>query len=292
MSTMKATEKITVPHLRAMAGRGEAITMVTAYDYSSGRLADEAGIDVALVGDSLAMTMLGHPHTLAVTVDEMLVFARAVSRACARTLVVADLPYGSYTVSEEEAVRNALRFVKEAGVDAVKLEGGMGVVPVVRRLVGAGIPVMGHIGLTPQSLAILGGFRVQGRSAPAVRGLLHDAHALEEAGAFAIVVEAVPARVAQAITEAVGVPTIGIGAGPHCGGQVLVWHDLFGLYHGHTPRFARRYADAGQLIAEGLAAYAADVRARRFPGPEHSYGLPATEQDAVEQVLDEVGSRQ
>jgi 3-methyl-2-oxobutanoate hydroxymethyltransferase len=233
------------------------------------------------------MTMLGHPNTLSVTMEEMLIFTRAVSRACTRAMVIGDLPYGSYTVGEEDAVRNALRFMKEAGADAVKLEGGVGVAPVVRRLVRAGIPVMGHIGLTPQSLAVLGGFRVQGRSAAGARQLLQDAHALEDAGAFAVVVEAVPAMVGAALTEALSVPTLGIGAGPQCSGQVLIWHDLFGLYHGHTPKFARRYGEAGRVIAEGLAAYAADVRARRFPTDDYTYGVPEAERAAIERVLAE-----
>ncbi len=287
MSTTKDSGKVAIPQLHALYRRGEPITMVTAYDYPSGRLADEAGIDVVLVGDSLAMTMLGHPNTLAVTMEEMLVFTRAVSRACTRAMVIGDMPYGSYTVSEEETVRNALRFMKEGGADAIKLEGGVAVATTVRRLAAAGIPVMGHIGLTPQSLAVLGGFRVQGRSAAGARQLLRDAQALEEAGAFAVVVEAVPAPVGRAITQALTIPTLGIGAGPDCSGQVLIWHDLFGLYHGHTPKFARRYGEAGQIIAAGLAAYAADVRARRFPGPEHTYGIPEAERAAIEALLAE-----
>jgi len=258
-----------------------------AYDYPSGRLADEAGLEIVLVGDSLAMTMLGQPDTLSVTMAEMLVFARAVGRACARAMVIGDLPYGSYTAGEDDAVRNALRFMKEARTDAVKLEGGESVAPVVRRLVRAGIPVMGHIGLTPQSLAMLGGFRVQGRSAAGVWQLLRDARALAEAGAFAIVVEAVPAAVGAAITDVAGVPTLGIGAGPHCSGQVLLWHDLFGLYHGASPKFARRYGEAGAVFAEGLKGFADDIRARRFPAEEHTYGLPEAERPAVAHVVDD-----
>lgn len=277
--------KVTGPHLHAMAARGEKIAMVTAYDYSSGRFADEGGIDVVLVGDSLAMTMLGYPNTLAVTMDEMLVFARAVGRACGRAMVVADLPYGSYTVSVEDAVRNGLRFMKEAAADAVKLEGGATFAPVVRRLVEAGVPVMGHIGLLPQSSAVVGGFRVQGRSAREAESLRRDALALQEAGAFAVVVEGVPATVARALTTVLDIPTIGIGAGADCAGQVLVWHDLFGLYHGHTPKFVRRYGEAGHVIAEGLAAYASDVRAGRFPAAEHTYTIPEAERAAVEEAL-------
>ncbi len=287
MSTIKTTdkEKVTIPYLYDLKERGEPIVMVTAYDYPSARIADEAGIDCVLVGDSLAMTMLGHPNTLSVTVDEMLVFARAATRACARAMVIADMPYGSYTVNADEAVRTALRFVKEARAEAVKVEGGVSVAPVVRRLVMAGVPVMGHIGLTPQSLAVMGGFRVQGRTAGEVRALLDDARAIEDAGAFALVVESVPAPVAAAITRALRVPTIGIGAGAECGGQVLVWHDLFNLYHEHTAKFVRRYGDAERLFAEGLTAYAADVRARRFPGPEHTYRVPERERAAVDDVI-------
>lgn len=287
MSKTGASAKVTIPALRAMVGRAEPITMVVAYDYPSGRLADEAGLEIVLVGDSLAMTMLGQPDTLSVTMDEMLVFARAVGGACARAMVIGDLPYGSYTAGEDDAVRNALRFMKEARTDAVKLEGGESVAPVVRCLVRAGIPVMGHIGLTPQSLAMLGGFRVQGRSAAGVRQLLRDARALVEAGAFAIVVEAVPAVVGTAITDTAGVPTLGIGAGPHCSGQVLLWHDLFGLYHGASPTFARRYGEAGAVFAEGLRSFADDIRARRFPAEEHTYGLPERERAAVTEAVEE-----
>lgn len=287
MSTIKATdkEKVTIPRLYDLKRRGEPIVMVTAYDYPSARIADEAGIDCVLVGDSLAMTMLGHPNTLSVTVDEMLVFARAATRACTRALVIADMPYGSYTVNADEAVRTALRFVKEAKAGAVKIEGGVSVAPIVRRLVTAGVPVMGHIGLTPQSLAVMGGFRVQGRTADEARALLDDARAIEEAGAFALVVESVPAPVAAAITRTLQIPTIGIGAGVECDGQVLVWHDLFNLYHEHTAKFVRRYGDAEQLFADGLAAYASDVRARLFPGPEHTYRVPERERAAVDEVI-------
>jgi len=287
MSTTKETRKVTIPTLRAMTARAEPITMVVAYDYPSGRIADEAGIEVVLVGDSLAMTMLGQPDTLSVTMDEMLVFTRAVSRACRRAMVIGDMPYGSYTISEEDAVRNGLRFMKEGRADAVKLEGGESVAPVVRCLTRAGIPVMGHIGLTPQSLALLGGFRVQGRSAAGVEQLLRDAQALAEAGAFAIVVEAVPAEVGAALTDAVRVPTLGIGAGPRCSGQVLLWHDLFGLYHGRSPKFVHRYGEAGTLFAEGLTHFADDVRARRFPTEEHTYEVPETERAAIAGVVEQ-----
>jgi len=287
MSTTKETRKVTIPTLRAMTARAEPITMVVAYDYPSGRIADEAGIEVVLVGDSLAMTMLGQPDTLSVTMDEMLIFTRAVSRACRRAMVIGDMPYGSYTISEEDAVRNGLRFMKEGRADAVKLEGGESVAPVVRCLTRAGIPVMGHIGLTPQSLALLGGFRVQGRSAAGVEQLLRDAQALAEAGAFAIVVEAVPAEVGAALTDAIHLPTLGIGAGPRCAGQVLLWHDLFGLYHGHSPKFACRYGEAGALFAEGLTHFADDVRARRFPTEEHTYEVPETERAAIAGVVEQ-----
>lgn len=291
MSTTRATSAMTIPHIQGMRERGERIAMIAAYDYPGARLADEAEIDIVLVGDSLAMTVLGYTNTLAVTMAEMLIFTAAVSRACRRAMVIGDMPFGSYTVSNDEAIRNGLRFMKEAGAHAIKLEGGVTVANTVRHLVGAGIPVMGHIGLTPQSVALWGGFRVQGRTAAGVRQLLDDCRAIEDAGAFALVVEAVPAVVGRAVTEAVAIPTIGIGAGPHCSGQVLVWHDLVGLYHERPPRFARRYADAGTAIKAGLMAYAADVRAGRFPDESHTFSIPEEERAAVESVVAEFRDR-
>jgi 3-methyl-2-oxobutanoate hydroxymethyltransferase len=260
-----------------MRGRGERIVMVTAYDYPSGRLADAAGIDLVLVGDSAAMTVLGHSTTVPATMEEMLMLTRAVTRGAQRALVVADMPFGSYQVSDEEAVRNAIRFVKEAGADAVKLEGAGPSLSRVAALVGAGIPVMGHIGLTPQSATMLGGFRAQGKTAAKARELVEEARALEAAGCFSLVLEAVPAPVAARIGEELEIPTIGIGSGADCDGQVLVLHDLLGLYDGRSPRFAKRYAELGAEIQGALERFAAEVRAGSFPAEEHTYAMPENE---------------
>jgi 3-methyl-2-oxobutanoate hydroxymethyltransferase len=251
--------------------------MVTAYDAPSGRLADAAGADVILVGDSAAMTMLGHDSTVPATMDEMLVLTRAVTRGARRPLVVADMPFGSFQVSDEEALHNAIRFVKEAGADLVKLEGAGPSLSRVSAIVGAGIPVMGHLGLTPQSATMLGGFRAQGRTAEKAIRLLDDARALEAAGCCSLVLEAVPAPVAERVTKRLSIPTIGIGAGAGCDGQVLVWHDLLGLYEGRSPRFVKRYADLADAIRTALEAYAADVRERRFPEEVHTYSMPDEE---------------
>jgi 3-methyl-2-oxobutanoate hydroxymethyltransferase len=281
-----APGKITVPELAEMKRRGDAITMVTAYDASGGKLADAAGVELILVGDTAAMVVLGHESsTVPVTMDEMLFMTRAVTRGARRPLVVGDMPFGSYQVSDEEAVRNAIRFVKEAGADVVKLEGAGPSLTRVRSIVGAGIPVMGHIGLTPQSATMLGGFKAQGRTAEAALQLYRDARALEAAGCFAIVLEAVPAAVAQDVTAALSVPTIGIGAGAGCDGQVLVWHDLLGLYEGHTPRFVKQYAQLGEEIRRALGAYVQDVRSRSFPAEEHTYSIPAEELEAFRAAL-------
>jgi 3-methyl-2-oxobutanoate hydroxymethyltransferase len=257
--------------------RGEPITMLTAYDYPSARLVDEASMDAILVGDSLAMVVLGHPNTLAVTMDEMLHHARAVSRAEPRALTIGDMPFMSYQAERAEAVRNAGRFLQEGGMDAVKLEGGRAYAETIRAIVRAGIPVQGHIGLTPQSLHALGGWRVQGRTAKAAQEVLDDALALEDAGCFSIVLESVPYRLAGHITERLGIPTIGIGAGSETSGQVLVLHDLLGLYERFTPKFARRYAELGQAAGAAIRAYKADVETRRFPAREHSYAIPDEE---------------
>jgi 3-methyl-2-oxobutanoate hydroxymethyltransferase len=269
--------KLPLTELAEMKRRGEAIVMVTAYDYPGGRLADAAGIDVVLVGDSAAMTVLGHDSTVPATMDEMIVLARAAARGARRPLVVGDMPFGSFQISDEEAVRNGVRFVKEAGVDAVKVEGAGPTLDRVRALVGAGIPVMGHVGLTPQSATMLGGFRAQGRTADQARQLLEDAAALERAGCFSVVLEAVPAAVAGRVTEALSVPTIGIGSGPRCDGQVLVLHDLLGLYEGRSPRFVKRYAEVGEAIRGALERFAADVRSGAFPEDEHTYAMPEEE---------------
>jgi 3-methyl-2-oxobutanoate hydroxymethyltransferase len=263
-----------------MGARGEHIVMVTAYDYPSGRLADMAGIDLILVGDSAAMTVLGHTTTVPATMEEMLMLTRAVTRGAERALVVADMPFGSYQVSDEDAVRNAVRFVKEAAADAVKLEGAGPSLSRVAALVGAGIPVMGHLGLTPQSATMLGGFRAQGKTAEKARELLEDALALERAGCFAVVLEAVPAPVAERISDELGAPTIGIGSGAACDGQVLVLHDLLGLYDRASPRFTKRYAEIGADIQRALERFAAEVRSGEFPAEEHTYAMPADEQEA------------
>lgn len=263
--------KITVPLLRGMKAKGQKVAMVTAYDYLTGRLVDEAGVDAVLVGDSLAMVVLGHETTLPVTVDEMLHHTRAVRRGVKRALLIGDMPFGSYQGSVAEAVSQAARFLKEAGADAVKLEGGRRVAPQVERMVDVGIPVMGHIGMTPQSVREYGGFKVQGRGESARKALLDDARALEEAGVFAIVLEAIPASLAEEITAAVSVPTIGIGAGKGCDGQVLVLHDLLGLVDDFKPKFVKRYASLADEVRRAVGAYCDEVREGRYPGDEHSY---------------------
>jgi 3-methyl-2-oxobutanoate hydroxymethyltransferase len=273
------TDKLALTQVGEMARRDEKIVMVTAYDHPSGRLADAAGVDLVLVGDSAAMTVLGHDSTVPVTVEEMLMLTGAVTRGVSRALVVADMPFGSFQVSDEDAVRNAIRFVKEAGADAVKIEGAGPTLSRVLALVGAGIPVMGHLGLTPQSATMLGGFRAQGRTAAKARRLLEDALALEQAGCFALVLEAVPAAVAERIGDELSIPTIGIGSGPDCSGQVLVLHDLVGLYDGRAPRFAKRYAEIGTEIRAAIEHYAADVRSGAFPAEEHTYAMPEDELD-------------
>jgi len=277
--------KLPLTELADMKSRGEPIVMATAYDYPSGRIADAAGIDVVLVGDSAAMTVLGNDSTVPATMDEMLMLTRAAARGAERPLVVADMPFGSFQVSDEDAVRNGIRFVKEAGADAVKLEGAGPTLSRVLALVGAGIPVMGHVGLTPQSATMLGGFRAQGRTAEKARALLQDAQALEAAGCFAIVLEAVPAQVALRITQSLTVPTIGIGSGRDCDGQVLVFHDLLGLYDGKAPRFVKRYADLAAGTRSALEHYAADVRSGGFPGDEHTYSIPEDELAAFGEIL-------
>jgi 3-methyl-2-oxobutanoate hydroxymethyltransferase len=272
--------KITVPAFREKRRRGEPITVLTAYDYPTARALDAAGVDAILVGDSLAMVVLGHPNTLAVTMNEMLHHARAVSRGAQTPLLIGDMPFMSYQADVAEAVRNAGRFLQEAGMNAVKLEGGRSVAPTVKAIVQAGIPVQGHLGLTPQSLNQIGGWRVQGRTAEGARALLEDALTLEDSGCFSIVLESVPARLAAYITERLEVPTIGIGAGAGTSGQVLVTHDILGLYDRFTPRFAKRYADLGQSMVGAFAAFRADVTAGLFPASEHFYHLPIEEWEA------------
>ena len=274
--------KLTLPALADMKRRGERLTSVTAYDYPSGRLADAAGIDIVLVGDSAAMTMLGYDTTLPISVDEMLTFTRAVVRAVKRAVVVADMPFGAFQVSDESAVANAARFAREAGADAVKIEGAGPSLTRARAIVDAGVPVMGHLGLTPQSVTKLGGYRAQARTADAARRLVDDARALEAAGCFSIVLEAVPAPVAAHVTAAVGVPTIGIGAGASCDGQVLVWHDVLGLSDGHLAKFVKQYARLGETIDAALRAYITDIKAGRYPAAEHTYAMPDDELAAFE----------
>ena len=265
--------KLPLPELVELKRRGQKLAMVTAYDFPSGRIADEAGVELVLVGDSAGMVVLGNESTVPVTMDELLMLTRAVVRGAKRPLVIADMPFGSFQVSDEKAVENAIRFVKEARADAVKLEGAGPSLSRVRSIVQAGIPVMGHVGLTPQSATMLGGFKTQGKTAEAARMLVDDALALEEAGAFSVVLEAVPSPVAAEITRQLTVPTIGIGAGRETDGQVLVYHDLLGLTEGHLPRFVKRYANLSREIRDALEAYAEDVRAGTFPDDEHTYEM-------------------
>lgn len=269
---MTTARPVTVRDLAAMRARGERIVMVTAYDANAAALADEAAVPVLLVGDSLAMVVLGHATTLPVTLDEMLHHARAVVRGATRALVVVDLPFGSTQGGPADALASGIRVLKETGAAAVKLEGGRTVAPSVRALTEAGVPVMGHVGLTPQSVHAFGGYRVQGRGDGATEALVADVRALAEAGAFAIVLEAVPAPVAAAVTAASPVPIIGIGAGPDVDGQVLVWHDVLGLTPGPHPRFVRSYEDLRGRTVAALRAFAADVASGGYPSPEHTYG--------------------
>jgi len=269
--------KLPLTDLVEMKRRGEKIVMVTAYDYPSGRIADAAGVDVILVGDSAAMTVLGHDSTVPATMEDMLLLSRAAARGAVRPLVVADMPFGSYQVSTEDAVRNAVRFVKDAGVDAVKVEGAGPVLPRIEAIVGAGVPVMGHLGLTPQTVTALGGWRAQGRTAGRAQQLVEDALALERTGCFAVVLECIPSPVAARISGALTVPTIGIGAGPSCDGQVLVFHDMLGLYEGRSPRFVKRYADVAAITLDALERYAAEVRSGAFPEEAHTYAMPEEE---------------
>jgi 3-methyl-2-oxobutanoate hydroxymethyltransferase len=270
--------KLPLTELGEMKRRGDKIVMVTAYDAPGARFAEDAGMDIILVGDTAAMVVLGHEGTtVPVTMDEMLFLTRTVARSARHPVVVGDMPFGSFQVSDEKAVENAIRFVKEAGADAVKLEGAGPMLTRVQSIVQAGIPVMGHVGLTPQSATMLGGFKTQGKTAEAARQLVEDAVALEEAGAFSVVLEAIPAPVAAEVTQRLSVPTIGIGAGRGTDGQVLVYHDLLGLTEGHLPRFVKRYANLSREIRDALEAYAEEVRAGTFPEDEHTYEMPDEE---------------
>ncbi len=264
-------KRVSITDLKAMKKRGEKIVMLTAYDYPSARLVDEAGVPIILVGDSLGMVVLGYDSTIPVTMDEMLHHVKAVVRGAKRAHVVADMPFMSYQASPQEALHNAGRMLKEGGAQSVKLEGGARIADTVRLLVESGIPVMGHLGLTPQSVNQFGGYKVQGKTPAAAVKLLNDALALQEAGAYAIVLETVPVQVARAITQRLSIPTIGIGAGPDCDGQVQVFHDLLGLFADFTPKHARRYAEVGSAIVQAVREYAADVRDGRFPTERESF---------------------
>jgi 3-methyl-2-oxobutanoate hydroxymethyltransferase len=279
---------MTLPRMAEKKRLGEPLVMVTAYDYPSALAADKANVDLVLVGDSGAMTVLGYPSTVAVELDELLVLAKAVRRGLTNPFMIADLPFGSYEVSDEQAVRTAFRFVKEAGADAIKLEGGGPVsVARARAIVQAGIPVQGHVGLTPQTSTALGGYRAQGRTAEAAQRVAREAVALQEAGCFSIVFEAIPSAVAEAVMPLLDVLVIGIGAGPAPDGQVLVFHDLLGIREGRGARFVQRYADILDEMVAGVAAYAEDVRTRRYPRPDHGYSIPDEELAAFQQALRE-----
>jgi 3-methyl-2-oxobutanoate hydroxymethyltransferase len=279
-------QKITVASLHDKKVKHQPITCLTAYDYASARLLDEAAIDVILVGDSLAQTMLGYENTLSVTVDEMLHHCKAVRRAVKHALLVVDMPYGSYHTSADEALRHAMRFVKEGGAEAVKMEGGEKRADLIRRVIDAEIPVTGHIGLTPQSVNVMGGYKVQGKSLAAVEQLMRDAVALDHAGVACIYLEGIPREVAALITAEVSTPTIGIGAGPECDGQVLVLHDILNLTFGPSAKFVRRYADAAALIADAAQSFRADVMSRQYPSDSESYHLPRETQQSLETVLE------
>ncbi len=271
MSKLTKLTKQTFKSLQEMKLRGEKITMLTAYDVSMARLLDEVGLDIILVGDSLAMVALGHQSTVAITMDEMLHHAKAVAQGTRHALIVGDMPFGSYQVDSKAAVQNAIRFMKEAGCDAVKLEGGVTVSATVSEIIKAGVPVMGHIGLTPQTAGQLGGYKVQGKDTDSAAKIIADAKALDAAGVFSIVLECIPGKLAEAITRSVNVPTIGIGAGVHCDGQVVVTNDLLGLFSKFTPSFVKQYANLAPLIQTALKSFRDDVKAKKFPGDEHTF---------------------
>ncbi len=280
-SAPTARKKVTTLTLRQKKERGELISMLTAYDYPTAMAMDKAGVDAILVGDSLAMVVHGYENTLPVTMEEMLHHSRAVARGARTALLVGDMPFMSYQVSVEEAVRNAGRFLQQGGMDAVKLEGGRERADAVRTIVSAGIPVMGHIGLTPQSINQLGGFRAQGKTASAAKRLVEDAQILEEAGAFSLVLESVPARLAELISKRISIPTIGIGAGAGCDGQVLVTHDLLGLFDRFTPKFVKKYANFHNEMQKAFADYIEDVETKRFPAAEHTVEMDDREWESL-----------
>jgi len=279
---------VTLSKLAEKKALGEPIVMVTAYDYPSAQVAEAAGVDVVLVGDSGAMTVLGYPSTVPVSLDEMLMLAAAARRGLTTPLLVGDMPFGSYEVSDEQAVRSAQRFVKEAGCDAVKLERGGSSADRARAIVASGIPVMGHVGLTPQTATALGGYRSQGRTADRALEVTRDAIGLEDAGCFALVFEAVPSDLTELVVPRLEVPVIGIGAGPATDGQVLVFHDLLGIYDGHAARFVKRYGEVRKAMVDGVTAFAADVRERRYPEPEHSYTMAPDEVARLRGLLEEI----
>jgi 3-methyl-2-oxobutanoate hydroxymethyltransferase len=280
---------MTLAKLAEKKALGEPLAMVTAYDYPSAQVAEEAGVDLVLVGDSGAMTVLGYPSTVPVTLDEMLMLAAAVRRGLSTPLLIGDLPFASYETSNEQAITTAQRFVKEAGCDAVKLERGGSSVERARAIIGAGIPVMGHVGLTPQTATSLGGYRSQGRTAERALEVATDALALQEAGCFAIVFEAIPTPLTEAIMPRMEIPVIGIGAGPAADGQVLVFHDLLGIYDGHAARFVKRYGDVKAQMVAGVKAFAEDVRERRYPEPDHGYTMAPDEVERMHALLDQAG---
>ena len=285
MSAQGAARPLTLGDLTTKKDAREPIVMVTAYDHPSAQIAEQAGVDMVLVGDSAAMTVLGYPSTVPVTIDEMLMLTKAVRRGLSRALLVGDLPFGSYEASDSLAVQTAQRVVKEAGCDLVKIERGGTTVERARAIAAAGIPVVGHVGLTPQSVTALGGYRAQGRTAEAALAVIDDALALQEAGCALIVVEAVPSEVTALLVERLRIPVIGIGAGADADGQVLVWHDLLGIYDGPAAKFVKRYADVRAASLAGVAEYAREVRSGAYPAPEHGYGMPADEVAKLKELL-------
>lgn len=280
-------KKLTVLDIKSRKSSGPKISMLTAYDYPWALLADQTGIDILLVGDSLGMVVLGYQDTVSVTMDEMIHHVKIVSRVAKRALVAGDMPFGSYNVSKKKAIENANRFMKEGRADCVKMEGGKTMAPVIEAIVNAGIPVQGHIGLTPQTASALGGFKVQGKSAEAARALIEDAKAVEKAGCFSLVLEAVPAPIAKIITETVSIPTIGIGAGLDCDGQVLVMYDMVGLFDRFTPKFVKQYAKISETVSSAIAEFKADVETGRFPEEKHSFTMKSDELEKIEKYLKE-----
>jgi 3-methyl-2-oxobutanoate hydroxymethyltransferase len=284
--TVSSQKKITTHTFRHRKEKGEPITVLTAYDYATALAAERAGIDCLLVGDSLGMVVLGYENTLSVTMEDMLHHCKAVARGAKIPLLIGDMPFMSYQVSAQEAMRNAGRFLAEGGMDAIKLEGGREVAPTVAAIVGAGIPVLGHVGLTPQSIHKMGGYKAQGRTAQAARRLLEDALILEEAGCFAVVLEAIPDRVAELISQKITIPTIGIGAGPSCDGQVLVSHDLLGLFDRFTPKFVKKYANLHAEMVRAFGEYKQEVGSHHFPSEAHAYAIPDDEWRALLDTLE------